>query len=309
MYPESLVFLTCPDHPKVRLSLDAGACYAVDGAILRGWLRCAVCGVRYPIHDGILDLLGRLTLPDSPAQLTNHMSLTAWGYERIWRAHALTLLAGEPLGYRRELPLIAGLAAPDRGGLFIDVACSNGLYARVIERARGGAVGQTIGVDHSLPMLRQARAFALGRGLRISYVRAKAQALPVLAGCAAGMMMGGSLNEIGDADTALAELRRTLAPGGRCVMMGLVQARSGRGRALQGALGAGGVVFWPLAELNRRLTAAGLRLRAQWQYGVVVFSVLVAYDDRPRGHFFGAGQALPAAIPADIPHNHASQEF
>jgi SAM-dependent methyltransferase len=267
--------LTCPRHREDLLALDAGARYDADGALLRGRMRCPVCEARYLIHDGILDLLGPLALPDSLAQLTNSLPITAWGYERLWRRRALTLLAGEPFGYDRELPLITALVAPERGGLFIDVACSNGLYARAIERARSGAAGHTIGVDHALPMLRQARAFARAEGLRISYVRAKAQALPVLAGSAAGLTIGGSLNEIGDADGALSELRRTLSPGGRCVIMGLVQAAATPGRVLQSALGSGGINFWPLPELNRRLAAAGLRLRAQWQYGVVVFSLLV----------------------------------
>lgn len=276
MYPESLAFLTCPRHPEVRLVLDAGARYAADGAILRGQMGCAVCGARYPIHDGILDLLGPRSLPDSLTQFINSLALTAWGYERLWRGRALTFLAGESFGYNRELPLIAGLAAPNRGGLFVDVACSNGLCARAIERARWGAAGHTIGIDHSLPMLRQARTFARARDLRISYVRAKAQALPISAGSVAGLVMGGSLNEIGDADAALAELRRVLAPDGRCVMMGLGQATTSPGRAIQGVLRVGGVEFWPLPEMNRRLAVAGLRLRAQWQYGVVVFSVLIA---------------------------------
>ncbi|MBX0330810.1 methyltransferase domain-containing protein [Oscillochloris sp. ZM17-4] len=275
MYPEAFDYLTCPRHPEARLALEAGARYAVDGAILRGRVRCPTCGARYRIAAGILDLLGPLALPDSPAQLTNYLPLTAWGYERIWRPRALTLLSGEPLGYDRELPLVAGLLAPGRGGLFVDAACSNGLYARAIERARGGIPGHTIGVDHARPMLRQARAFARAQGLRISYVRAKAQSLPVAAGSAAGVAMGGSLNEIGDADAALRELRRALAPDGRCMMMGLVGARGELGRTLQGALAAGGVGFWPLSELNRRMAAAGLRLRAQWRYGVVVFSLLV----------------------------------
>ncbi|MEI8308395.1 MAG: methyltransferase domain-containing protein [Chloroflexales bacterium] len=275
MYPELLEFLTCPRHPEARLALDAEARYAADGAILRGRVRCTACGSRYPIHDGILDLLGPLALPNSLTQMTNALSLTAWGYERLWRGRALTLLAGESLGYARELPLITGLAAPDRGGLFIDVACSSGLWARAIERARRGVVGHALGIDHSLPMLRQARRFALASGLRISYVRAKAQALPVRSGSAAGLTMGGSLNEIGDANTALTELRRALAPGGRCVMMGLVQATTAPGRTLQNVLRVGGVAFWPLSELNRRLAVAELRLRAQWQYGVVVFSLLI----------------------------------
>ncbi|NTV62069.1 MAG: methyltransferase domain-containing protein [Oscillochloris sp.] len=274
MYPDALPFLTCPRHPDSPLVLTRGARSAADGAILRGRLCCPTCRSSYPITDGILDMLGPLSFPATPTQWTNALAPTAWGYERIWRPRALTLLSGEALGYERELPLITGLSAPERGGLFVDVACSNGLYARAIARARAGDRGPTVGVDHSFAMLRQARSFAVRERLRISYVRAKAQALPLAAGSATGLAMGGSLNEIGDVGRALAELKRTLGPGGRCVMMGLVRAETGAGQALQMVLGNGGIAFWTLAELNRHYATAGLRLRAQWRYGVVVFSVL-----------------------------------
>lgn len=274
MYAEALAYLTCPRHPEARLGLEAGARRAPDGEIVRGRLRCPACGTRYAIVDGVADLLGPLALPDSPAQLTNALSATAWAYERTWRPRALTLLSGEPFGYERELPLVVGLAGPEGGGLIVDVACSTGLYARALERARGAAAGHVVGVDHAAPMLREARAYALAAGLRISYVRAKAQALPFAAGAAAVLTMGGSLNEIGDVERALGELRRTLAPAGRCALMCLVAGETGAGRALQGALGLGGLSFPPLDELNGRLAAAGLRLRAQWRHRVVVFSLL-----------------------------------
>ncbi|NTU81539.1 MAG: methyltransferase domain-containing protein [Chloroflexales bacterium] len=274
MYIEALAYLTCPRDPEAPLELERGVRLAADGELLAGRLRCPACGARYPIDGGIADLLGPRALPDSIVQVTNFLPPIAWGYERAWRPRALTLLSGEPFGYARELPLIVGLAAPERGGLCVDVACSNGLYARALARAQGGAAGHVIGVDHALPMLRQARAFARAEGLRISYVRARAQALPLASGAAAVVAMGGSLNEIGDIDQALRELRRTLASSGRCAMMCLAQSETGPGRALQGALGLGGVRFPPLDALNRRAAVAGLRLRSQWRYGVVVVSLL-----------------------------------
>jgi uncharacterized protein YbaR (Trm112 family) len=116
MYPEALPYLRCPRHPGTPLVLAPGARYAADGAILAGALRCPGCGASYPIAGGVLDLLGPHDRPDSPAQLANAIPLTAWGYERLWRGRALSLLAGEPLGYERELPLICGLAAPGGKG-------------------------------------------------------------------------------------------------------------------------------------------------------------------------------------------------
>lgn len=276
MYPEALAYLTCPRHPAAPLALQPGARHAPDGEIVAGRLRCPACRARYPIAGGIADLLGPLALPDSPAQLTNSLAPAAWAYERTWRPRALSLLSGEPFGYERELPLVTGLADPGRGGLIVDVACSNGLYARALERARGAAPGHVVGVDHAAPMLRQARAYARAEGLRISYVRAKAQALPFGPGAVAAAAMGGSLNEIGDADAALRELRRVMAGGARLALMCLVRGATAPGRALQSALGLGGLDFPPLDALNLRLAAAGLRLRAQWRYGVVLFSLLVA---------------------------------
>lgn len=274
MYPEALSYLACPRHQRPPLELLPGARRADDGELVAGGLRCPVCAAVYPIVDGVPDLLGPHALPDSPAQLANALPLTAWAYERTWRPRALSLLSGEPFGYRRELPLIVGLVAPERGGLLLDVACSNGLYARALERARGQAPGHVIGVDHAMPMLQQARAFARADGLRITYVRAKAQALPVAAGAGAAVAIGGSLNEIGDVDQALREIRRVLAPDGRCALMCLVRGVTAPGRALQAALGFGGLDFPPLDRLNLRFAAAGLRLRAQWRYRVVLFSLL-----------------------------------
>lgn len=275
MYAEALDYLTCPRHPLILLKLEEAVERAADGELVAGWTSCPLCHSRYPLRNGILDLLGPLELPNSPAQLTNYLPPAAWAYERSWRPRALSLLSGERFGYRRELPLIVGMAAPERGGLIVDVACSNGLYARALERARD-APGHVVGIDHALPMLRQAREYARTAGLRISYVRAKAQRLPFGSGVVASLAMGGSLNEIGDMDAALRELRRVLAPDGCCALMSLARAVTSPGQLLQNLLSFGGLNFPSTAALNRRLAATKLRLRAQWQHGVVVFSLLTA---------------------------------
>lgn len=266
----------CPTHPTTRLTLEAQARLDANGEVLQGWLRCPFCPKRYRITQGIADLLGSSAPPDSPAQMINYLPLTAWGYERLWRPYALTLLTGEPFGYRRELPLITGLMAPEREGLYVDVACSNGLYARSIARRLGNAGGHVVGVDHAMPMLRQARSFARQDGLRISFVRARAQALPFRSADVTGVAMGGSLNEIGDLHTCLREMRRVLAPDGRLVTMNLLQTTSSFGRALQYVFRAGGVDFCPLRELNTCFTAYDLHLVAQWRYRIVLFSLLLA---------------------------------
>jgi SAM-dependent methyltransferase/uncharacterized protein YbaR (Trm112 family) len=268
VYRDILPYLRCPTCRSTLSTQQLRA--ADDDEIVGGSLLCAGCGASYPIQDGIVDFLGPAQ-PPTPAQIVNDMPLAAWVYERGWRPFALTLLSRESFMYRRELPLVASLIEPRRGGLYLDLACSNGLYARALARMIGGGPGQAVGIDHSLPMLRQARRYARDAGLRISYLRAKAQALPVAAHEAAGVVIGGSLNEIGDLDACLAEVRRTLASDGRYVAMTLARASTRAGRVFQYLMGVGGVVFWTPAELERSFSRHGLRTLARWKYGLVMF--------------------------------------
>ncbi|WP_028460110.1 class I SAM-dependent methyltransferase [Chloroflexus sp. Y-396-1] len=269
-----LPLLTCPYHPTATLVV-AQIDRMIDGTIITGRLRCSSCAAEYPIADGILDVVGEHH-PTSAAQMVNDLPPAAWAYERTWRPLSLSLLTGEPFPLTRELRLITGLAGAERGGLMIDVGCSNGLYARALERARrqSNASGFVVGVDLSMAMLGEAQRRVRRDGLSITLMRASAQALPFADSTVDVLVMGGTLNEIGDIPAALAEWRRLLRPGGRGVMMSLVQATTLPGRMLQQLLATGGLQFPTLAELNRYFAAAGLRLRAQWQYGVVVFSVL-----------------------------------
>lgn len=270
MYSDILPYLRCP---ACHLPLTLQHIHtADDDEIVGGDLGCAGCGEHYPVRDGIADFLGPAR-PPTPAQLTNELPLAAWAYERGWRPFALTLLSGESFSYRRELPLITGLIEPRRGGLYLDLACSNGLYARALARTLGGATGHVAGIDHSLPMLKQARRFAHDAGLRISYMRAKAQALPVVAHAAAGVVIGGSLNEIGDLDACLAEVRRTLAADGRYLAMTLARAATPAGRAVQQLLGTGGIAFLTPEELARAFSQHGLWMVARWKYGLVMFDL------------------------------------
>lgn len=270
MYDTILPYLRCPTCGGV---LDLHAARRGGAEIIAGELRCS-CGAVYPIRDGIGDFLGP-PRPPTPAQHTNEWPVTAWAYERVWRPFALTLLSRERFPYRRELPLIASWVDAPRGGLFVDVACSNGLYARALTRAMHLAHGHVIGIDHALPMLHEARRRAGAAGLRISFLRAAAQALPLAAGVAAGVTIGGSLNEIGDLDACLYAVRRVLASDGRFVAMTLLASDRPAGQALQRAIAAGGIAFWAPEELLERFRAAGLQPRRHERHGIVFFSLCV----------------------------------
>ena len=159
-----------------------------------------------------------------------------------------------------------------RGGLVIDVACSNGLYARALARAMRPSTGHVVGIDHALPMLREARQRARAVGVRVSYLRASAQALPFASSAAQGVTIGGSLNEIGDLVACLREVRRVLVDDGRFVAMTLLAAQGVVGRAVQMALAPGGIVFWSREELLTQFRTAGLRPERYEQYGIVLFT-------------------------------------
>jgi ubiquinone/menaquinone biosynthesis C-methylase UbiE len=170
------------------------------------------------------------------------------------------------------LPLVAELVEPRRGGLYLDIACGNGLYARALAHAMRGAAGHVAALEHAFPMLSEGRRYARAAGLRISFVRARAQALPIVASSAAGAVIGGSLNEIGDLDGCLAEVGRTLAIGARFVAMTLTRADTPAGRAAQMLVGAGGIQFWTPAELTEHFARHGLRTVGRWRYGIVLFT-------------------------------------
>lgn len=267
MYADILPFLQCPVCAAAPLSLVEAE--EADGEIVTGVLRCIHCSTQTQITDGIWDTLAGDALPFTPAQLTNYLPLAARGYEPLWRWQALSRLSGRRFPLREELTLLRHLIQPQADQFYVDVACSAGLYARTLARARATVVG----VDHSWAMLREARRVARQQGLRISYVRARAQALPLRDGTAAGTTMGGSLNEIGDEQRALHEMARVTQADGRLFCMNLLRAQTGWGRTLQDMLGTGGIDFFDQPTLNTWLADAGWQLKAQWRWRVVVITL------------------------------------
>lgn len=267
MYAELIPFLRCPScaaHPLTLLGP-----LITDDEIIAGALRCDECCGQTAIIDGVWDALNNAPLPLTPAQLTNYLSLTARAYEPLWRWQALSLLAGRRFPLREELRLLHDLIQPEAGQLYVDDACSAGLYARAL--AQPGTI--VAGIDHSWAFVRQARTLARRNGLRISYIRAAAQALPFADGVSAGVAMGGSLNELGDQATALREVRRILQGDGRFFCMNLIAATSAWGRIVQRVLGTGGIAFPTPDELNAWLDRTGLERRAQWFSRVVAITL------------------------------------
>ncbi|MGD9702964.1 MAG: class I SAM-dependent methyltransferase [Acidimicrobiia bacterium] len=218
------------------------------------------------VDEGIWDARGGAVPSRTLAQLSNVVPPTPQLYERVWRTHSLSSLSGRPFPMEEELDELDAAIGDVSGSVIVDVGCSEGLYARHLA-GRGGLV---LAVDHSRPFLRRAVRRAAAERVTIAATRALAQRLPVVDGGADAVVIGGSLNEIGDLDGAVREAARVLRPGGALFLLSLARAGSSPGRALQRALRATGIVFPTPAATRSLLERHGLTVTATRQDRVVL---------------------------------------
>ena len=134
-------------------------------------------------------------------------------YDRV--GHVLALGSG-PF-YRRSALRRAGLR---RGMKLLDVATGTGQVARAAARILGGA-GSVVGLDPSAGMLRQAR-----RAHASLLVRARAEEMPLRDDLFDMLSMGFALRHVATLETAFAEYRRVLKPGGRVLLLEVSCPRS-----------------------------------------------------------------------------------
>jgi SAM-dependent methyltransferase len=241
-----------------------------DGMILAGEARSPATGETYQIRDGYLDLLKSRTGADSLANLTNFLPGAGRGYEPLWRVHSLSLLTGEPFPNERELEIIKRLVRPLRGGRYLDLGCSAGLYARSLSANLDS--GAAVGIEISPSMLREAARRTRAIRATPSFIRANVKHLPFLDASFTGAVCGGSLNEFEDPARVLRETYRVLEPGGRLAIMGILRAGTPRGRRLQRLLSPGGIRFFDPDELHSLLDHAGFEPDPPQTYGPVFFS-------------------------------------
>ena len=262
--------------PLVRpVPVDTGGLVYVEGSeedvmVRNGKVRSRSTGEEYEIKDGYLDLLRHRVGADSIANLTNFLPGAGRGYEPIWRVRSLALLTGRSFPNERELEIITRLVRPFRGGRYLDLGCSAGLYTRGL--ARNLDTGDSVGIDISPSMLREADRRASRAGMKPSFIRASASNLPFFDSSLAGAVCGGSLNEFGDPALVLRETHRVLQPGGRLAIMGILGAGTRHGRRLQRFLSTGGIRFFDPKELASLLDHAGFEPDPIQTYGPVFFA-------------------------------------
>jgi SAM-dependent methyltransferase len=265
MRSDLVPFLRCPScSVNSQLTLQGPS---VGEVTRSGTLRCESCGKSSEIVDGIWNAMGTHHPPRTLAQLSNVVPPTPQLYERLWRVRSLSLLSGRSFPNSEELSELNSWFKPlPAGSRIVDVGCSEGLYARSL-----AASGHTVfALDHSKLFLERVIERTKGSGLAIVCVRAIAQHMPLADASAAAVMIGGSLNEIGDQVQATAEMGRVCAPGGLLFDMSLTTAQTLAGRILQTVLRTSGVEF-PSKDKTRALfEQAGFSVDRMRADGVVL---------------------------------------
>jgi ubiquinone/menaquinone biosynthesis C-methylase UbiE len=125
-----------------------------------------------------------------------------------------------------------------------------------------------LAVDHSQPFLE--RVIKRGGSLPIVCVRSIAQVLPFADASVDAVMIGGSLNEIGDRAKAASEMGRVCKPGGLLFDMSLTKASTTPGRLLQTLLKPSGVEFPTTIETRALFERAGFTVDRMRADGVVL---------------------------------------
>ena len=250
-----LTYLRCPTCQTALVH--------ISGTTETGWVACEFQH-RFAIQHGVLDLLGPAR-PQSLAAQSNEWPITAWAYERLWRPQSLTILSGQYFPLERELDYICGDIRQPR--VIVDVACSNGLYARAMQTTYRDA--QVIGIDRAWPMLLEAQRRARRARLPISYVRADARALPIHDHCVDVITVGGSWNEMEQVDVVVQELTRISRPFAYLRSMGLTASDQRVGQFIQELAASGGVHFPAPDALVSLLAAYNWSVTNQQQHGIV----------------------------------------
>lgn len=182
-------------------------------ALTFGPAKCVGCGARFPVHDGLIDLVGdreRLTR----LQRAMEHPVFARSWDRYVRPALDGALTRGRLDLESELTVLQGLLGAPQGPL-VDVGCGSGLLLRKLARVHPELA--LVGVDVSRPMLEEAMAQLREAGAAADFVRAQVPPLPFNAASVGSVIAVGFTQFVRDLDGLLAEAARVLRPRGRLV--------------------------------------------------------------------------------------------
>ena len=228
-------------------------------------LRCPACGRVTSVDGGVWRAMGPHRAPLTPAQLVNRLPATARIYERWWRIRSLSLLSGRPFPVAEGLGELVAAIEPAGGQVIVDVACSEGLYARHL----AGTGTLVLAVDHATPFLEAAQRRAAAAGVAVLAVQAPAQHLPDRRQSARGRD-----GWVAQRDRRPGRGRRRDGPYHQAGRTGLLDepdpGAMGRGRVLQRAARPSGIAFPTADETRATFTRHGWAVVAGRSDGVVL---------------------------------------
>jgi ubiquinone/menaquinone biosynthesis C-methylase UbiE len=209
------------------------------------------------IQGGWLEMIGQEDPTGShPGQRLMISSLLPQIYERLWRPLGARLLMGAAGPDTQEEHRIAmDMLALSPGDIVLDLACGPGNFTRSFAEAVGE--GLVVGVDASRTML--TRAVSDTRAANVAYMRGDACALPFADDAFDAVCCFAALYLIEEPISALEEIVRVLAPGGRLALLSSCH----RGPLPAGAADAvvrrlTGVRIFARDELTEALRARGI---------------------------------------------------
>lgn len=189
-----------------------------------GPVACTHCGARYPVGEGLIDLVGDRRQPQGLQR-----ALESQAVARSWEAWGRPLLS-VVLGRRRvdvesELLLYRSLLGEPKGPV-LDLGCGTGLFSRKLAGPPHPA--HVIGLDVSRPMIEEAMALAREHGAPVDFVRAEAPELPFHTGCLDAVLVADTVALVEALAPLVLEVARVLRPGGRFVASTLLPWPVGR---------------------------------------------------------------------------------
>src|SRR5918996_2376858 len=173
-----------------------------------------------PSEAGYLDLLPSDVPSTGPTQDLMRSRLVPQIYERWWRPALGRVAKGiTGPGMAEEVRIARLMMALSHGDAVLDLACGPGNFSREFARAVTEA-GLVVGVDASRTMLERAADDIERSEIRnLALIRGGGEDLPFRDDCFDAVCCFAALHLFAEPFTALGELARVLAPGGRIAIM------------------------------------------------------------------------------------------
>jgi SAM-dependent methyltransferase/uncharacterized protein YbaR (Trm112 family) len=199
MLAQILHYLRCPACSKSEWLMDSQG------------LSCRACRIRYPVKNGILDMMKDATQEViTPFQRLMQSPAIVFIYENLWRRIGYFLASSR--SFKQEMATVLQQSKNRSNKLVLDLASGTGIFTRPLARQEDRLV---VGVDLSWPMLTHAQRLLKKEAVRnILFIRATAFNLPFKDAAIPYVNCCGALHLFDRPDAALKEMARVLMPGG-----------------------------------------------------------------------------------------------